>query len=274
MKTAPADMTSQGWDAVATAYDRIWAPYLGLYAEDAIRLAGVKSGDRVLDVAAGPGTLTLLTAKFGAQVTATDFSPAMIEQLRKRAASQKLVNVTAEVMDGQALKLPDKSFDCAFSNFGLIFFPDRAKGFRELYRVLRPGGRAVVTCWSALERVEIVAAFAQAIKKALPDLPPPVSPPAALSLQDPQVFAREMREAGFLEVKIHSITHAWEVPSPDVFWDSTHGTPVMTTLLESLDALSREAVRSSLFDTLRQKFGDGPLRFEQEAHIGVGTKQG
>ncbi len=64
------------------AYDRIWAPYLGLYAEDAIRLAGVKSGDRVLDVAAGPGTLTLMAAKLGAQVTATDLPR------NDRAASQ------------------------------------------------------------------------------------------------------------------------------------------------------------------------------------------
>jgi ubiquinone/menaquinone biosynthesis C-methylase UbiE len=274
MKTVPVNMTSQGWDTVATAYDRIWAPYLELYAEDAIRLAGVRSGDRVLDVAAGPGTLTLLAAKLGAQVTATDFSPAMIEQLRKHVASQGLANVTAKVMDGQALKLPDNSFDSAFSNFGLIFFPDRAQGFRELYRVIRPGGKAIVTGWSVLERVEIIAAFARAIKRALPDLPPPASPPAALSLQDPQVFEHEMRGAGFSEVRIHSISHAWEASSPEVLWESSQGTPALTTLLESLDLASRRAVRDALFDILRQQFVNGPSRFSQEAHIGVGTKEG
>ncbi len=272
MTTRTADMTPDGWDAASEVYDRVWAPFLRLYAQDALRFAGVTPGDRVLDVAAGPGTLTLLAARSGAKVIATDFSPAMIERLRRNVAGESLADVTAHVMDGQALALPDSSFDAAFSIFGLIFFPDRARGLRELWRVLRPGGKAAVTGWSVLERVRILAPFVQAVRQALPQLPPPSSPPAVLSLQDPRVFEQEMRAAGFPEVRIHTVVHTWEAPSPEAVWEASRGSPVFAALLRSLDERGRNAVRAALIDMLRQEFGQGPVRFDAEAHIGVGAK--
>ncbi len=81
-----------------------------------------------------------------------------------------------------------------------------------------------------------------------------------------------MRAAGFSEVRIHTIVHVWEASSPEVVWESVWSTPVLTALIESLDASSREAVRAALIDILRQEYGEGPLRFEQEAHIGVGME--
>ena len=88
--------------------------------------------DYLLDVAAGPGTLALQAARRGARVTATDFSPAMVETLRARASSEGLSGITTEVADGQNLPFPNASFDVACSMFGLFIFPDRARGFAEL----------------------------------------------------------------------------------------------------------------------------------------------
>lgn len=70
------DMSPQDWDTAAEAYDCVWTPFLGQCA-GCVRLASVKRGDRVLDVAAGPGTLTLVVAGLGTKVVATDFSPVM-----------------------------------------------------------------------------------------------------------------------------------------------------------------------------------------------------
>src|SRR5699024_11098930 len=94
----------------------------------------------VLDVACGPGTLTLLAAAAGATVTALDFSSPMIAQLRTRAAALDLASAV-EVHEGGGQRLPFASavFDAAFSMFGLMFFPDRHAGLRELARVLKPG---------------------------------------------------------------------------------------------------------------------------------------
>jgi len=143
MAARPRTAQPEGWDIGAAEYNGNLAPLFRVYAADALALAGVTRGTRVLDVASGPGTLALEAARLGAEVVATDFSPGMIAQLRGRIAEAGLTNITAEVMDGQSLTLPDASFDAAFSMFGLIFFPDRRAGFRELRRVLRPGWHCV-----------------------------------------------------------------------------------------------------------------------------------
>ncbi len=266
------DMRPEGWDAAADIYDRVWTSFTRLYAQDALRLAGIERGQRVLDVAAGPGALALLAARAGAEVVATDFSPEMVSLLRRQVAAEGLANITTRVMDGQALDLPDASFDAAFSMFGLIFFPDRVRGFRELWRVLKPGGRAVVAGWSAMERVRFFAPVAQAVRRALPHLPPPASPPPILSLQDPRVFEKEMRAGGFAEVSIHNVTHAWEAPSAETLWETRQGSPGLVGFLETLQPQEQQAVGATLTDILHKEFGDGPVRLEAESHIGLGLR--
>ena len=205
--------TPEGWADAAEAYETWIMPRTTLYAEDALRLANVKAGERVLDVAAGTGALALAAARLGAEVVATDSSPGMLERLRARVSREGPAGVATHVMDGQALELPD----AAFCIFGIMFFPDRSKGFREILRVLRPGGRAAVVTWSAPERVRVMTLGAQATRIALPDLPP-AEPSPAFTLQERPVLEREMREAGFRGVRSESVSHFWGAESPELFW--------------------------------------------------------
>jgi Methylase involved in ubiquinone/menaquinone biosynthesis len=105
------------WTLVASEYAAEVAPVFAWFAQKAIDLALLSPGARVLDVAAGPGTLSFLAARTGAHVTAIDFSPAMIERLRKRACAET-VAIESHVGDGQALPFADAAFDGAFSMFG------------------------------------------------------------------------------------------------------------------------------------------------------------
>src|SRR5436190_855542 len=118
------------WDLVSSAYAEEIVPVFEQYVRDALRLAAPPPGSRVVDVACGPGTLSFIAAQAGHPVDALDFSPQMIEKLeaRKRATGAA---ITAVVGDGQALPYADATFGAAFSMFGLMFFPDRAAGFRE-----------------------------------------------------------------------------------------------------------------------------------------------
>lgn len=86
-----------------------------------------------------------------AHVDAVDFSSAMLDTLRARADG--LDHVHLHEADGQALPFPDGIYDAGFSMFGLMFFPDRARGWAGLRRVLRPGGRAVVASWHPLDQI-------------------------------------------------------------------------------------------------------------------------
>jgi len=90
-------------------------------------------------------------------VSAVDFSPAMTERLRARSAAERWQGVTAVVGDGMALPFGNNLFDAAFSMFGLVFFPDRARGFLEMKRVLKPGCPAVISSWVPISQVPIFA---------------------------------------------------------------------------------------------------------------------
>ena len=273
MTQLSVDQTSDGWDAASARYDEHLPELLRPYALACIRLAEVAPGHELLDVAAGSGVLTLAVAPRVARVVAIDFSPQMIELLAGHAARAGLANVAAHVMDGQALALPDASFDRVTSNFGLIFFPDRIKGFAEMHRVLRPGGRAVVSTWSVLERFEPLAMFMSALQQVVPDLPRPPQPPPLLSLADPGKLAAEMRAGGFEDVRVESSTGYFEAPSAEELWARfASGAPPVAAILSRIGPENAARVRDLGIGALRQRFGEGPVKLAAEAHYGVGVR--
>jgi SAM-dependent methyltransferase len=107
----------------------------------------LKSGERVLDVAAGNGNATLAAARRFARVTSTDYVAALLERGKERAAAERLP-VTFQVADAEALPFRDASFDVALSTFGIMFTPDQETAVREITRVVRPGGRIGFANWT------------------------------------------------------------------------------------------------------------------------------
>jgi SAM-dependent methyltransferase len=108
----------------------------------------LRAGERVLDVAAGNGNATLAAARRFADVTSTDYVPALLERGRRRADAEGL-DVTFEVADAEALPYPESSFDVVLSTFGVMFAPEHAQAAGELMRVCRPGGRIGLASWTA-----------------------------------------------------------------------------------------------------------------------------
>jgi ubiquinone/menaquinone biosynthesis C-methylase UbiE len=107
----------------------------------------VNAGERVLDVAAGNGNATLAAARRFARVTSTDYVPALLERGRARAEADRL-DVTFQEADAEALPFPDAGFDKVLSTFGVMFAPDHARSAQELLRVVKPGGKIGLACWT------------------------------------------------------------------------------------------------------------------------------
>jgi ubiquinone/menaquinone biosynthesis C-methylase UbiE len=128
----------------------------------------VAAGDRVLDVATGPSEAVAFALSRGGPtglVVGVDIAPPMLDTACTRFAGQRF---RAAAMDGQALALPDASFDCVICQLGLMFFPDHARGLTEFRRVLRHGRRAAVCVISAPERARVWGIRADTITRDLP----------------------------------------------------------------------------------------------------------
>jgi ubiquinone/menaquinone biosynthesis C-methylase UbiE len=194
------------WDTAAEHYEKTAHPFTARYAEDALALVPLAPENRVLDVAAGTGALALAAARTGAHVLATDFAPGMVA----RIAAAGLPNVKAQVMNGQALALPDAEFDAVFSIFGVIMFPDWRKGLAEMARVTRPGGYGVVATWQRQGAATFLL-LGEVRSRLFPDRGSMAMPEAVQALSEPEAFADELVTAGFRRPRIKSVTHEFEL---------------------------------------------------------------
>jgi ubiquinone/menaquinone biosynthesis C-methylase UbiE len=120
---------------------------LQIVGESLCEAAEVGALDRVLDVAAGNGNATLAAARRFAEVTSTDYVPALLEQGRRRAEADRLAVAFREA-DAERLPFADEAFDVALSTFGVMFAPDQPRAAAELLRVVRPGGRIGLANWT------------------------------------------------------------------------------------------------------------------------------
>jgi SAM-dependent methyltransferase len=260
--------TPEPWTLVADAYAAELLPLFEPFSRDALKLAELPRSPRIADVATGPGTLALMAAEGGATVSALDFSDSMIAQLRRRVAEARLGGIEAEVGDGQALPFSSDAYDGAFSMFGLMFFPDRAAGFRELLRILRRRGRAVVGSWAPYQGAFLT--LMQSLSAVLPDFP---FKNAGWPLSDPDAFASEMTAAGFSDVIVHSITHSKTVPSAAELWGSVQRTMAPVVLLRRRMGEDRWAETAQrILARLHSEIGDGPVEVSLTAYLAVGTK--
>lgn len=133
----------------------------------------IRSGDSVLDVAAGNGNATLAAARRWCRVTSTDYVPALLEKAKLRAAAEGL-DVTFETADAEALPYADASFDVVVSTFGVMFAPNQELAAREMLRVCRPGGKIGMANWTP---EGFIGHLFKTIGKHLPP-PAGVKPPA------------------------------------------------------------------------------------------------
>jgi ubiquinone/menaquinone biosynthesis C-methylase UbiE len=120
---------------------------LQIVGESLCEAMDLRSGARVLDVAAGNGNATLAAARRWCDVVSTDFVPALLERGRARASAEGLP-VRFEQADAENLPFPDASFDAVISTFGVMFTPNQEKAASELARVCKPGGRIGLANWT------------------------------------------------------------------------------------------------------------------------------
>jgi ubiquinone/menaquinone biosynthesis C-methylase UbiE len=224
---------------------------LQIVGEQLSEAADVRSGHRVLDVAAGSGNATLAAARRFAAVTSTDYVPALLERGRARAAAEGFNNIAFEVADAEALPFAEASFDVVLSTFGVMFTPDHQRAAAEMLRVCRPGGRIGVANWTPQgflgDLLRLVARYV----------------PPAPSVQSPLLWGSEAHVqalfAGATHLRHILRTFAFRYRSPDHWVEvfRTYYGPTHTAFL-ALDADGQRALEADLVALLRSRDVGGP----------------
>jgi ubiquinone/menaquinone biosynthesis C-methylase UbiE len=265
----------QAWDAIAEGYDRHVAPQEVDLAAEALSLAGVRAGERFLDVAAGTGGLSLPAARLGAHVLATDWSAAMVERFEARVRAERL-DAEGRVMDCHALDLPDDSFDVTGSQFGVMLVPDQPRALREMVRVTKPGGRVLVIAYREPGELEFLQVFMGALKAVNPEFPgiPDDPPPLEFQVSDPDVLRDRLTAAGLKDVRVERTAERPSFTSGQEMWDWVmYGNPIPGMLVADLTESQRATLRQVLDGMVRERAGsDGKAVLTNGVHIGIGTK--
>jgi len=233
---------AQGWND-SSARIRDW---LRDSTDAMLKMANVRPGGHVLDVAAGAGDQTLdIAERVGpaGSVLATDLSPAILDFAKENATRAGFNNVETLAGDGETLALPEATFDAAICRLGLMFFPDPGKGLQAMFQALKPGGMAATMVFSTPDKNPCVAILVStALKHA--GLPPrdPFQPGGLLSLGKPGLIDELFTQAGFSRVATTKLSAPFCLPSVGDYLDfiRTSASPIVQ-ILDRLDTSAREA---------------------------------
>jgi SAM-dependent methyltransferase len=176
--------------------------------------AGLQPGQRVLELAAGPGDTGFLAAELvkpGGTLLSTDAAETMLEVARSRAAQLGIDNVEFKRIELEWIDLDAASVDVALCKWGLMFTIDPEAALREVRRILRPGGRVALAAWDAPAANAWATIPTQAMVELGHATPPDPDAPGMFILSAPGRLQDLLESAGFLDVVVDA------VPTPRSF---------------------------------------------------------
>jgi len=268
----PALVAAQNYERTIVTYT------MGPFAAILLELANPRPGEHVLDVACGTGVAARLTApRVGAtgSVVAVDINPAMLAVARSLPTP---AGACIDWREGNALSLPfsEDTFDVALSQHGLQFFPDRPAALREMYRVLRPGGRVAISVWRSLEHNPASQVMWEAIARHLNTTTAILLP--SFTLGDAGELCGLLAAAGFTDVTVTPRSYTVREPrNPELIARLLGSVAGLVPAYAALGPDERAALAQAVereIDPLLEHYVEGNEQlYPMSAHVAVARKR-
>lgn len=274
MTNKSSDAAGINWDSQEVAEQRNRgrarrAEIQGPATQLMLDLAEIRTGSRVLDVAAGTGDQTLIAAeRVGptGYVLATDVSSSMLKLAADAAREAGLTNVETRVMDAADIDLDEDSFDAVICQLGLFLFSDPGNVLRAMRRVVRPGGKVAALVFSTSEK-NPYQGIPLSVAHRFGSAPLPL-----FSLGETDVLENTFKESGLRDVTVRALRFSRHFSSTAEMIRRLKETAFLRGPIEKLGEAQREQAWAEIERQLRQLEGPSGVEIPGEFLIGAGTK--
>ena len=261
---------SSDWEKQADAFSR-WLPLLAPYGDRLIEIAAPEPDMRVLDMACGTGEpgLTLAHRHPHTQVIGLDRAHAMAQAAATVAEAERLGNIRFTIGSGEHLPFADGCFDRVLCRFGVMQFDDPMRGIKELFRVLKPGGKVALSVWSEPNRVMCPTLTLRVLER----FSEQVAWPRTFALSEPGQLAGMLLSAGFGSVSEEFYNPGFGFDGVDGFLELNLTGRFIEKPYQALSPTERHHFRQELGDAAAKHLtATGTVHLDQEAILVGGTR--
>lgn len=262
---------SPGWKK----WDKEFMDFLQPMGDKMVSLLNLKDTDHVLDIAAGtgePGLTIALRVKDG-KVVITDLAEGMLVIARENAERKGISNAEFVSCDVCELPFADNTFDAISCRLGFMFFPDMQLAAKEMFRVLKPGGRLVTSVWDVPEKNFWVTAIGGAINRNMQLPPPSPGAPGMFRCAQPGLIEELCKQVGSKNTSVTQVNGKLKCGTAEVYWNmmTEIAAPFVSALSKADDAM-RAKIKGEVLDLVNQKYSNGDVTMDGNSLVIYGEK--